>query len=52
MKVLLLTFVIVAALSVITSGIWVAIALIRAISGPRVSDRTQRQSNHSPAREQ
>jgi len=35
MKVLLLIFVVLAALSVVASGIWVAIALIGALSRPR-----------------
>jgi hypothetical protein len=52
MKVFLLIFVVLAALSVVASGIWVAIALIGALSRPRVSDTTQRQPSHSSTREQ
>jgi len=36
MEVVLLIFVVAGALSIFISGIWVAIALIRAISAPRV----------------
>jgi len=38
MKVFLLIFVVLAALSVVAGGVWVAIALIGALSRPRVSD--------------
>lgn len=36
MEIVLLIFVVAGALSIFISGIWVAIALIRAISAPRV----------------
>ncbi len=52
MKVLLLIFVVLAALSVVASGIWVAIALIGALSRPRFSDITQRQPSRRLDREQ
>ena len=45
MAVALLIVVVIGALSIVVSGIWVAIALIRALSAPRVKPDTQSHAN-------
>jgi hypothetical protein len=45
MAVALLIVVVIGALSIIVSGIWVAIVLIRALSAPRVKPDTQSHAN-------
>ena len=45
MELIILILVVAGALSIIVSGIWVAIALISAISAPRAKSITQYQAN-------